>query len=158
MSDTIPKSPVSDPAEEPHRAVGRLIKLTLNSLVRAVDQRVQPLGLTAMQWQPLLMLSKGVDTVAMLAREVEVNCGAMTRMLDRLEEKQLVRRRRNATDRRVVHLELTERGRTVVEEMMPIVNDELQRHLRGFTAQETATLIRYLERIVQNGAQQDQMP
>ena len=104
-------------AEPAFRAVGRLIKQVFSSLVRGVDQHMQPLELTAMQWEPiLLLLLERADTVAALARESNVNCGAMTRMLDRLEEKQLVRRRRSADDRRVVHLELTDKGRRAGDE------------------------------------------
>src|SRR5262245_44307906 len=104
--------------DDPNLQVGRLIKLVFYSLVRGVDTRMQPLELTAMQWEPLLMLALGrADTVAALARECNVDCGAMTRMLDRLEEKQLLRRQRSEADRRVVHLTLTRKGRETATEI-----------------------------------------
>lgn len=138
--------------DDPHRAVGRLIKLVLASLVRGIDQRMQPLGLTAMQWEPLLLLSlQRVDTVAALARESQVNCGAMTRMLDRLADKQLVERRRSDTDRRVVHLELTGKGRDLAGELLPIISEELHRHLRDFSPEETRILTELLQRMLTNG-------
>jgi len=139
--------------EDPYRAVGRLIKLVFSSLVRRVDQRMQPLGLTAMQWEPMLLLSlERADTVAALARESQVNCGAMTRMLDRLEEKDLVKRQRSEEDRRVVHLHLTEKGRDVTQKIIPIVLDELQIHLRDFTPEEIASLTNFLTRMLANGS------
>ena len=55
--------------EDPNLQVGRLIKLVFYSLLRGVDARMQPLELTAMQWEPLLMLALGrADTVAALVR------------------------------------------------------------------------------------------
>ncbi len=140
-------------ATEPvFRAVGRLIKQVFSSLVRGVDQHMQPLELTAMQWEPILLLKlERADTVAALARESNVNCGAMTRMLDRLEEKQLVRRRRSVNDRRVVHLELTDKGRRVGDEIQPLINAELKRHLRGFNDKEISTLADFLRRMLENG-------
>ena len=139
-------------AEPPFRMVGRLIKQVFSSLVRGVDQHMQPLELTAMQWEPiLLLLLERADTVAALARESNVNCGAMTRMLDRLEEKQLVRRRRSDDDRRVVHLELTEKGMRVGDEIQPLINAELKRHLRGFSDKEISTLSDFLRRMLENG-------
>ena len=79
-----------------------------------------------MQWEPLLLLHfKRADTVAALARESQVNCGAMTRMLDRLEQKQLAAPSAQRDDRRVVHLELTDKGRAVGDEITAIVRDEL---------------------------------
>ena len=145
-------APDADAAYEPYRTVGALIKQVFASLARRIDSRMQPLELTAMQWEPVLLLASGrVNTVAALARESHVNCGAMTRMLDRLEEKQLLRRQRSDTDRRVVHLELTEKGRRVARRIRPIVLEELHAHLRDFRPEEIATLIALLERMLKNG-------
>jgi DNA-binding MarR family transcriptional regulator len=139
--------------DDPQRLVGRLIKQVFSSLVRRIDERMQPLELTAMQWEPMLLLSlKRADTVAALARESQVDCGAMTRMLDRLEEKQLLRRRRSETDRRVVHLHLTVKGQKVAREIVPVVVEELEIHLSGFKKEELATLVALLSRMLKNGA------
>jgi DNA-binding MarR family transcriptional regulator len=113
---------------------------------------MQPLELTAMQWEPLLLLFiERADTVAALARETYVNCSAMTRMLDRLEDKKLVRRRRSEADRRVVHIELTSKGSAVGDDIQPVVNAELRRHLRGFSEEEISTLADFLRRMLENG-------
>lgn len=143
----------SQQADEAVRTIGRLIKLVFTSVMRGIDQRMQPLELTAMQWEPMLLLHmRRVDTVAALARVSHVNCGAMTRMLDRLEGKGLLRRRRSDVDRRVVHLELTPKGSEIASQIMPIVTEELNRQLSGFSAEERATLIRLLERMLANGS------
>ncbi len=72
---------------------------------------MQPLELTGMQWEPVLMLwLKRADTVAGLARVSQMGFASMSRMLDRLEEKDLLRRERSEADRRVVHLHLTAKG------------------------------------------------
>jgi DNA-binding MarR family transcriptional regulator len=142
---------ISEPVP-PFRLVGRSIKQVFSSLLRGVDQRMQPLDLTALQWEPLLLLHLGrADTVAALARESQVNCSAMTRMLDRLEGKQLLERRRSETDRRVVHLGLTKKGQQVCEAIEPLVNAELNAHLRGFSDREVATLLDLLGRMLRNG-------
>jgi DNA-binding MarR family transcriptional regulator len=139
--------------DDPHRLVGRLIKQVFTSLIRRIDERMQPLGLTAMQWEPMLLLSlKRADTVAALARESQVDCGAMTRMLDRLEEKQLLRRRRSEDDRRVVHLHLTPKGQKAVREILPVVFEELHVHLSDFRKDELVTLVQLLSRMLKNGA------
>jgi DNA-binding MarR family transcriptional regulator len=75
----------------------------------------------------------------------------MTRMLDRLEDKELVRRRRSDDDRRVVHLELTDKGARIGDEIQPLINAELLRHLRGFSDKEISTLADFLRRMLENG-------
>jgi DNA-binding MarR family transcriptional regulator len=139
--------------DEPHTRVGRMLKMVFNSVVRGVDARMQPLELTAMQWEPLLLLSLGrADSVAGLARESQMDCGAMTRMLDRLEQKQLLQRHRSDTDRRVVNLALTDKGRDAAAAIPPVIREELARHLCNFTSAETDLLVGMLDRMLQNGA------
>jgi len=151
------RSAVSPPAAEippeTHARTGRLLKLVFGSLLRNIDARMQPLELTAMQWEPLLLLWVGrADTVAALARECHMDCGAMTRMLDRLEHKELVKRHRSDTDRRVVNLALTDKGREAAAAIPPVLRDELARHLHDFSDQETDLLICMLQRMLDNGA------
>lgn len=139
--------------DEPRMRAGRTLKLVFSSLVRNVDARMQPLELTAMQWEPLLLLSRGrADTVAALARECEMDCGAMTRMLDRLEQKQLLQRQRSDSDRRLVHLALTDKGREAAAAIPPVIRDELSRHLQDFSEDEIELLVGMLNRMLRNGA------
>ena len=74
-------------------SVGYLMKRVMLSLVYQVDQRLEMHGLTSAQWGPLLRLrTAGPCTVAELARWLQVDAGAMTRLLDRLEKKKLCKR------------------------------------------------------------------
>ena len=96
----------------PEESVGYLMRRILNSASQEVERELEPSGLTNAQWVPLLKLYMGsASTVAELARECQLDAGGMTRLLDRLEAKGLLRRVRSSDDRRVVNLELTEPGR-----------------------------------------------
>ena len=80
--------------------------------MRAAETAMRPHGLTSVQWAPLMIISRGGNpTAASLARDLNTDTGAMTRMLDRLEAKGLLQRTRSSTDRRVVELTLTDQGR-----------------------------------------------
>ncbi|MBI2801843.1 MAG: MarR family transcriptional regulator [Gammaproteobacteria bacterium] len=131
---------------------GYLVRQLQASLLRQIDKRIQPYDLTALQWSPLLLLAQNKgDTAAALARSLEIDTGAMTRMLDRLEMKKLIRRTRSTGDRRVVHLELTAEGRRVVEQVPFVLAEVLNLHLAGFSKGETEQLIGFLRRMVVNG-------
>lgn len=133
-------------------SVGYLIKVLYHSLQRTIDQRMQEHDLTAMQWGPLLLLSKGKgDTAAELARDMGTDTGAMTRMLDRLQAKDLIQRRRSEEDRRVVHLELTAAGHEVVARIPPGLCSAMNEHLTGFTADELEQLKSLLRRMIASG-------
>ena len=141
------------PENDPHRMICRQLKLVTSSLVRRVDRHMQPLELTGLQWEPILMLWLGrADTVASLARLINIGDASMSRMLDRLEEKDLVRRERSADDRRVVNLHLTAKGRKVANRIWPIVVDGMHVHLEGFSKNELAQFNDFLARMLANGA------
>jgi DNA-binding MarR family transcriptional regulator len=136
----------------PAESVGYLLKRAHASMVRSMDARMQEYDLTALQWGPLLLIAKGLgDTVAACAREAGVDASAMTRMLDRLEAKNLIRRTRSAADRRVVNIELTEDGRATAAKMPRELARMMNHHLRGFSKEEFETLKDLLRRLESNG-------
>lgn len=117
-----------------------------------IDRRVTSLGLTDAQWGPLMRLrSAGPCTVAELARWLFKDAGAMTRLLDRLEKKNLCRRVRSTADRRVVLVELTDEGQAAVAAVPGVLAEVMNAHLAGFTADEWHTFMTLLQRIVNTG-------
>lgn len=134
------------------KSVGYLMRQIVTSIGRGVDQRLEAIGLTNAQWLPLLKLQLGqAANVAELARVCEVDAGAMTRMLDRLEAKSLIRRVRSTADRRVVNLELTAEGEKAAREIPRVLCEVQNAHLCGFTADEWDALKSSLGRMLANG-------
>jgi DNA-binding MarR family transcriptional regulator len=145
--------PVPPPEDGTHRMICRQIKMVMSSLTRRVDAHMQPLELTGMQWEPLMLVwLKRADTVAALARVSQMGVPSMTRMLDRLEEKELLRRERSELDRRVVNLHLTAKGKKVANKIWPIVVEGMHVHLDGFKKEELNQLSDLLGRMLANGA------
>ena len=110
--------------------------------------------MTYVQYLPLykLLHCDAVNaTVAVLARDLEVDAGAITRSIDRLETKGLVRRERSTADRRVVHLTLTPEGRAVAEQVPGVLAEVLNGHLRGFSHGEWQQMLHMLNRMLANG-------
>ncbi|HEY2927706.1 MarR family winged helix-turn-helix transcriptional regulator [Piscinibacter sp.] len=133
-------------------SMGHLLFQLMLSMRREIETRMAEHGLTDAQWKPLLMLKLGrADSAFELAREMCVDAGAMTRMLDRLESKGLIERVRSETDRRVVHLQLTAEGESVVEHVPHVLAAVNNDFLRGFNKQEWAQLKELLQRMLVNG-------
>ncbi|MYN11597.1 MarR family transcriptional regulator [Pusillimonas sp. TS35] len=136
----------------PPANLGYLIKQLHSSLTRMMDQRMAPLGLTAVQWRPLVLIRyRNINTPAELSRSTHIDTGAMTRALDRLEAKHFIRRQRCPDDRRVVRVELTDAGNAVAEHILPVVADTLNTHLQGFSHEEVDTLVGLIQRMLTNG-------
>lgn len=133
-------------------SVSALIRQVKISMTRFVDVEMARHGLTDAQWGPLLLLKHGRgDTAAQLAQRLEVDAGAMTRTLDRLERKGLVHRERCGEDRRRVMLALTEEGERAVARVPAVLAEANNAHLEGFSNQEFETLRTLLLRMLDNG-------
>ena len=167
MSRTTPQAP--EPPEIPafyvagqHRqdqSVGYLMRKVMSSVLAQMDTQLSAHDLTYVQWLPLFKLvMKEGDTVAGLARELDIDPGAMTRALDRLEAKGLVRRERSTEDRRVVRLALTREGRKVARKVPGLLAGVLNGHLRGFHEAEWQQLLQFLNRMLVNGEALRQPP
>jgi DNA-binding MarR family transcriptional regulator len=79
------------------------------------------------QWSVLITLYRG-DAVSPreVARFIDLDAGALTRLIDRLEAKRLLRRTPAPGDRRSIRLELTDSARAIVPRLaaMADVNDK----------------------------------
>lgn len=160
---TAPKAPAPPRADRPFprydgrrydvaRSIGHQVVSLTNLMRREVEQRMAALDLTDAQWKPLWLLVSGrADTAQEMARLLDLDAGAITRLIDRLEAKGLVARERSGADRRVVHLRLTDAGRTAaagVPHVLAAVNNDF---LRGFTQAEWQQLQDLLARLTANG-------
>jgi DNA-binding MarR family transcriptional regulator len=132
-------------------SVGYLVRRLLTSMRCETDKRLEPHGLTHAQWEPLYKLRKcQANTVAELAREMQIDPGATTRLLDRLEAKGLCRRVRSTDDRRVVNLELTPEGETAADKVPAALADMMNAHLAGFSKDEWQSLLGFMRRMLVN--------
>ncbi len=135
-------------------SIGYLVKRLRMAQERLVDAEMAEHDLTGVQWGPLLLIHYGVGkTAAEIARWGCIDTGAVTRMLDRLEGKGLVKRTPCANDRRVVQLALTAEGERLCREIpfgLARVGNSL---LRGFTREEFETLKGLLRRMLVNADQ-----
>jgi len=136
----------------PEDSMGYLMRQILNGVAHQVEAQLVHTELTNAQWIPLFKLYMGkASTVAELARECQLDAGAMTRTLDRLEAKNLCRRVRSHTDRRVVNINLTDAGRLAAAEIPHVLSQVQNANLLGFSAEEFETLKGFLRRILANG-------
>ena len=95
----------------PDTSAGYLIRVCNQLGLSHLDQAFAAEGVTTVQWSALIGIHQGrAPTCAALARDMAHDKGAMTRMIDALEAKGLVARTRDADDRRIGNLTLTQEG------------------------------------------------
>jgi len=140
-----------------NESVGFLMKQAIEMQSRAIEARMAEYSITDAQWRPLFLLSlHDWSTVSQIARNVGCDAGATTRMVDRLEDKGMVRRVRSTDDRRVQQVELTDEGKQVAAIVPYVIADVLNMHLAELSNGEIETLRRLLERIVATGRRESE--
>src|SRR5713101_7290598 len=131
-------------------AVSTLIFHLGREVRTALDRRFESHGITSQQ--ALLLLSrllKEPSPIKMAAR-LGTDAAGMTRLLDRLERKQLIVRRVSPDDRRLVVVELGPRSRHVLPRLIPEFKWAENGLLDGFKKSEVDQLNKMLRRLLHN--------
>jgi DNA-binding MarR family transcriptional regulator len=130
-------------------SVGYLMRMCSNLVLPQMEALFQDQELTFSQWTTLVALHDGrIATPGDLSQNICHDAGSLTRLVDQMVERGFVVRGRSETDRRVVTLSLTPRGRSLVEQLAPKVMHFWNELLSGFTHAEIDTLINLLTRLV----------
>ena len=131
------------------QSIGYLLKRAHGLLLERAEEAFVNHDVTFMQWVVLLRLRDGIDrTAADLVRAVGHDSGALTRLLDQLEQRGLIERSRSKHDRRVVELSLTRQGHAMLESLIPLAVDKLNDALAEFSAAEFRELLRLLDKLI----------
>lgn len=130
---------------------------TADGARRLMAAVLEPLSLTVQQYNVLRILRgagrDGLPTLEIAERMIEQTPG-ITRLIDRLEEKKLVTRRRQADDRRCVYCSITRAGLALLSDLDQPVLDTGNAALSSLNAKEVAQLVELLDRTRQSMNQQ----
>jgi MarR family transcriptional regulator, organic hydroperoxide resistance regulator len=148
-SDTSAAPPVSPEREAAVVQLGTAFRRAFRSLrsLRGRDtHRGDEIGHA--QFELLIELyANGAMQAGELAEAVEASAATVSGMLDGLSEAELVERTRSETDRRIVVVKLTRRGRRKVEARKAVWQRRWQEALEGLDDEELLVAARVLERI-----------
>jgi len=142
-------------------SVGYLIRRTSNLVLPQLEALFADASLTFSQWTVLMALREwGNSTSVQIARDICHDAGSLTRILDELEERNLVSRVRSETDRRSVTLSLTAQGLSLVETLLPRVVEHWNTLLGEFSHTEIKLLVKLLTRVARaaEGRRDEQDP
>jgi DNA-binding MarR family transcriptional regulator len=141
------KSPKNSTEQE---TFGLLLLSVRLSLIRRVERLMASNGfdLNYTQLRVFRVLSQSESLGASeLARAVEHDGGALTRLLDRLQEKNYVARRPNAKDRRAIEVFMTDEGRALWASMQTCVQQLNTEILDALDDDEQTQLFDLMHRI-----------
>jgi DNA-binding MarR family transcriptional regulator len=142
---------------EVNNSLAPLLSQVRIAMLSGVDQEflsdadVAPLEVTAAQFVIIANVLKGhANSACELCKFMDYDRGAMSRMIDRLETKGLIRRVALAHTRRTVALEVTPEGKAAFPKMQACLTRVLDRLLKGVSKTQVREMEKTLQRMLAN--------
>jgi len=132
-------------------SLGYRIKLLSQVMGRKFQERLEPFGLTTFHWVVLCCLweDDGLATSSIGERLQQVG-GTLTGVLDRMEERGLVRRERDTRDRRIWRIWLTDAGKQLEEVLPPIAVEIREEAMAGIAVPDRELFSRLINQAIAN--------
>ncbi|WP_414752057.1 MarR family winged helix-turn-helix transcriptional regulator [Anabaena sp. CCY 9910] len=131
--------------------VGYRIKLLSQLLTRRFTEILEPFGLTPFHWLVLCCLwqEDGLPTSSIGDKLKQVG-GTLTGVLDRMEERGLVRRERDLHDRRIWRIWLTHAGKDLEAVLPPLSAKLRDEAMQGISDADRELFSQLLNRAIAN--------
>jgi len=121
-----------------HAYLPYLLNRAGTRIAQSFGEEVRPLGATLQIWRVLAALrEQDGRRMGDLAETTSIEMSTLTRLVDNMEKKGLVSRRRDAADARVVVLHVAQAGRRLTQRILPVAERYERVALAGFDARET---------------------
>lgn len=135
--------------QELYRRPGFMIRRCHQIAVATFADECRELDLTTTQYGILYVLSRhpGIDQIS-LARLLGLDRSTTGMVVGRLEERELLRRATDPSDKRKRLLELTPAGEKLLARALPVVRRAQERLFAPFDAQERELLVALLDRVI----------
>ncbi|UJB20867.1 MULTISPECIES: MarR family winged helix-turn-helix transcriptional regulator [Lysobacter] len=132
--------------------LGLLFRQVRDAMWAQMERELAQAGhdLTFSQFITLKELAVGTAGVTELARAAQLNPGAMTRLLDKLESRGFVMRVADPDDRRALNIHLTEAGTAIWEDIDQCGKRVRERAMAGLSDSDRDQLYRLLEQVRDN--------
>lgn len=128
-----------------------VINRALEAIRKQATNDVKQYGLNLTEFGVLeLLFHKGPQPIQVIGKKVLLASSSITYVIDKLEEKELIVRESCPTDRRVIHVKLTEQGEKLIEEVFPSHRRAIAEMFSSLKVEEKEEAIRLLKKIGMN--------
>lgn len=131
--------------------MGHITENAIKQISEAFSRRLQKTGITRVQWIALYYV-KTMEIISQrdLSNLMRVKDSSSGRLIERLERDGLLERQRNDIDRRVIYIQLTDKGDKLISDLIPIGDRFNEDLLKGIDEQELIIYEKVLQKMVSN--------
>jgi MarR family 2-MHQ and catechol resistance regulon transcriptional repressor len=90
---------------------------------------------------------QGKQTIQQIGNRILISSGSMTYVIDKLEQKGIIKRNDCREDRRVIHITLTAEGMETMDNIMPMYQDIVDSFFGDLTGDESQLLVNFLKKV-----------
>ncbi len=131
-----------------HDHVGFWLRRLSDKVHVSFERKLAAHDVTVSQWNVLVALYRGNgETVGEIARYLQTDVAAVSRLIDRLQDKELAQRVTDPASRRRVPIELTARGRALVPTLIELADQNDDAFFHVLSAKEHQHLVSLLQQL-----------
>ncbi|AWI02968.1 MarR family winged helix-turn-helix transcriptional regulator [Clostridium drakei] len=139
------------------KSIGMSINYVNKKIQRYLSINLEKYDITTEQWAVLLKLveKEGINQ-KLLSKEVEKDQATLTRILDILERKSLIIRKKSPEDRRAFLIYTTDKGKELKEEVYPFIEKLFKNMIFGIPKDQLDLFVDVLSKINENTCTEEQ--
>lgn len=141
---------LSDEMNDVQHSLKLFIVLTraLDAIQRRVKENIQDLGLNPTEFAVLeLIYSKGEQPIQKIGEKILIASSSTTYVVDKLENKNFIKRQPCPEDRRITYAVITETGQELMDDVFPKHQLAIQDIFSALTIEEKALMIEKLKKL-----------
>ncbi|MCM3760567.1 MarR family transcriptional regulator [Alkalihalobacillus oceani] len=125
-----------------------VLSRAVQTVRKKVEDDIRSYGLNPTEFAVLeLIYHKGDQPIQKIGEKVLIASSSITYVVDKLEKKQLIKRKPCPTDRRIIHASITEKGKERMDEIFPLHKEALLTIFAGLESGEKTDLIELLKKL-----------
>lgn len=125
-----------------------VLSRAMKSIQKRVEEDIRNYGLNPTEFAVLeLIYSKGETPIQKIGEQVLIASSSITYVVDKLEKKQLLKRKPCSKDRRIIYAVITEEGKKFMDEVFPNHRAAIHNILSGLQSDEKIMLIDQLKKL-----------
>lgn len=127
--------------------------VSLRKVTRAIDLYSKKLSKETGLTSPQLLVLRAIDEhdgamVKEIAETITLSSATIVSILDRLEKRELVTRKRSEVDKRKVEIGLTEQGREIIKDSPTLLQEHFIQRFEAMKEWEQSQMLSTMQRIV----------
>lgn len=125
-----------------------VLSRAMQAVKKRVEEDIRCYGMNPTEFAVLeLVYSKGDQPIQKIGEQVLIASSSITYVVDKLEKKELLKRRPCPKDRRITYATITEKGQQFMDEVFPKHRQAINEILSGANIEEKKILIEQLKKL-----------